>query len=57
MLVYLITLKGYVRMVKAGEYGKPRMPEQPGSAERVLFLRLESRASTSMPDYKDSTVE
>ena len=42
---------------KCREYGKPGMPEQPGSAGTVLFLRLESCASTSMPDYKDSTAE
>ena len=29
------------------------MPEQPGT----VILRLESRASTGMPDYKDSTLE
>ena len=30
-------------------YGKPGMPEQPGSAETALFLQLESRANTIMP--------
>ena len=32
-----------------GVYGKPGMPEQPGSAGTALFLRLESHANTIMP--------
>ena len=37
---------------KKGRYGKPGTPEQPESTGTVLFLRLESHASTSMPDYR-----
>ena len=37
---------------KEGEYGKPGMPEQPGSAGTDKFLRLESRASSNNTNYQ-----